>query len=250
MKVFLSSTFRDLIPERQAVLEALQRKQQAVLAMENFLATSAPSVEVALTALRESDVMILVIGSKAGSLLPDGSGGTYTSAEYDEAQSRGISVLPFLKEEEHGWWPRWTWPRTTEWRNREKDKAKYAALNKFKALVGDAYTWDRFGSPEKLALNVVLALDAWKAQGRPGARKTLSLAREYFAAKHPTSTVIQLLDFGKGMLGREEELHGLQKFVTDKVPRVCIVSGRGGIGKSKLLHDWALGCESPVLFLR
>jgi hypothetical protein len=39
--------------------------------------------------------MILIIGSKAGSLLRDGSGATYTSAEYDELVRLGKEALVF-----------------------------------------------------------------------------------------------------------------------------------------------------------
>ena len=52
--------------------------------MEDFLASPGTPRETALENLRNSDVMILVIRFKAGSLLPNGTGSTYTSAEYDE----------------------------------------------------------------------------------------------------------------------------------------------------------------------
>lgn len=59
--------------------------------MEDFLASPGTPLDVALENLRHSDVMILVVGFKAGSLLPDGSGATYTSAEYDELLRIGKS---------------------------------------------------------------------------------------------------------------------------------------------------------------
>ena len=87
MKIFLSSTFIELVEERKAVLEALQKRREPVLAMEFFLATPATPLETALQELRASDVVILIIGFKAGSLLPNSSGMTYTCAEYAEAMS-------------------------------------------------------------------------------------------------------------------------------------------------------------------
>ena len=93
MKVFLSSTFLDLIDEREAVLKALHKKRASTLAMEYFVATPGTPRETALDNLRKSDVMILVIGFKAGTLLPDGSGSTYTSAEYDELLRLGREPL-------------------------------------------------------------------------------------------------------------------------------------------------------------
>lgn len=84
MTPFLSSTFIDLVDERKSVLEALRKKRMLPLAMEDFLASVRTPNDTALGNLRKSDVMILLIGFRAGSLLPDGSGSTYTSAEYDE----------------------------------------------------------------------------------------------------------------------------------------------------------------------
>jgi hypothetical protein len=54
-----------------------------------------------------SDVMILVIGFKAGSLLPDDSGSTYTSAEYEELLRLGKEPLVFadsLRRFQAGCW--------------------------------------------------------------------------------------------------------------------------------------------------
>ena len=69
MKVFLSSTFLDLVGEREAVLKALHKKSASTLAMEYFVATPTTPRETALEKLRNSDVMVLVIGFKAGTLL-------------------------------------------------------------------------------------------------------------------------------------------------------------------------------------
>jgi len=41
--------------------------------------------------------MILMIGFKAGRLLPDGSGSTYTYAEYGELLRLGKEALVFVK---------------------------------------------------------------------------------------------------------------------------------------------------------
>jgi Domain of unknown function (DUF4062) len=63
VKLFLSSTFADLVAEREAVQKALRRRRQSVLAMEDFLATPSTPLDTALQHLHASDVIILVIGS-------------------------------------------------------------------------------------------------------------------------------------------------------------------------------------------
>jgi hypothetical protein len=98
LKPFLSSTFLDLVEEREVVLKALRKKRLLTNAMEDFLATPNPPLVTALEHLRDSDLMLLVIGFKAGTLLPDGSGSTYTSAEYDELLRLGKEPLVFIKQ--------------------------------------------------------------------------------------------------------------------------------------------------------
>ena len=143
MKVFLSSTLLDLREERQVVLEALRKKHASTLAMEYFLASPETPRETALENLRKSDVMVLVIGFKAGSLLPDGSGSTYTSAEYDELLTLGRDALVFVKTKKG------RGQRRLSWRNEEVDPQKMKALDDFKARVGEKRTWDEFTTDRK-----------------------------------------------------------------------------------------------------
>ena len=238
MKIFLSSTFLDLIEERQKVLDALARKRASTLAMEYFMATPTTPTETALGNLREADLMILIIGFKAGSLLPDDTGRTYTWAEYDELLRMGKDALVFVKQE-----------RGSSWKNEETDPDKKKALDDFLSRVGEKYTWDTFETPDQLALNVIQSLDSWESKGRPGARKTFASIDDYFSGKNPAGP-FQLLDFGTTLLGRNQEFAALDEFFVDPSKRVAIVSGRGGIGKSKLLHDWALLHETESIFLK
>jgi hypothetical protein len=245
MKVFLSSTFTDLVAEREAVLKALRRKRQSVLAMEDFLATPSTPLDTALQHLRDSDVMILVIGFKAGSLLPNNSGMTYTSAEYSEAVTLGRHVLAFVKQAK-----RWPWSSRKEWLNDERSPIKAKTLANFRAEVGARCTWEPFTTSDELALAVIQSLEKWENQGRPGARKTFSSAAEFFASKAPQSAT-PILDFTTSLFGREQELQALNSFLVSDSQSICVVSGRGGIGKSKLLHDWTGTIrERQVVFLK
>jgi hypothetical protein len=243
VKVFLSSTFIDLIGERDAVLEALHKKRASTLAMEYFVATPSTPLETALENLRGSDVMVLVIGFRAGTLLPGGSGSTYTSAEFGELLRLGKEPLVFVKHK-----PREE-QRLPAWVNEETDPGKKSALETFKQHACEKSTPAYFTTPDGLALAVILALDEWEARGRPGARKTFASNAEYFHDKNPAGQS-QILNFGTTLLGREEQIRALDDFLKDDGKRVCILSGRGGIGKSKILYDWANSDPERAIFLK
>lgn len=243
MKPFLSSTFLDLVKEREAVLGVLRKKRLLTQAMEDFLATPNPPLATALEHLHNSDVMLLIIGFKAGSLLAGGSGSTYTSAEYDELLKLRKAPLVFVKQKKR------FWERKASWHNEERDPAKRKALDAFKARVTENHTPDYFTTAQDLVNKVLLALEQWQEMGRPGARKTFASTADYFEGKNPTGHS-QILDFGTTLLGRDEQIRALNEFAADPTQRVCIVSGRGGIGKSKLLYDWARARPAEVIFLK
>ena len=71
MRIFISSTFVDLRAERDAAAEALRRSQLVPWGMELFVSEPSSPLEVCLEQLRLSDALVLIIGPKAGSLIPD-----------------------------------------------------------------------------------------------------------------------------------------------------------------------------------
>jgi hypothetical protein len=50
-----------------------------------------------------------------------------------------------------------------------------------------------------------------------------------------------LFDFNQTLRGRRRRLEELNAFLNDPEKRIAILPGRGGIGKTKLLRDWAIG---------
>jgi uncharacterized protein DUF4062 len=97
MKLFLSSTFRNLGDERRAVLD-LALPDHYLHGMELFPADPEPPLKVALRNLRACDAMLLVIGFRAGSLVPHRRGLTYTRAEFDFARRWDMPVFAFVKD--------------------------------------------------------------------------------------------------------------------------------------------------------
>jgi len=183
-------------------------------------------MDKALSELMTCDLVLVILGFRSGSLVPKKPGLTYTSAEFDAAQAEGKPILAFVRK---------------NWVNKETSSSKKLALNRLKKKIDSSPggpTRTTFTSVDNLALRVIEALADWEDKGRPGARKTFASISDYFKAKSP-SAPIQLLDFNTTLLGRENEVQALREFAASETQRAFILSGRGGIGKSKILHDWA-----------
>jgi hypothetical protein len=228
MRVFVSSTFKDLRTERDAAVEALRRAELVPWGMELFVSQPTTPLQVALDELQMSDAVVLILGFKAGSLIPDNPALTYTAAEFRRAQELGRPIFIFLKTE------------AGFWRNEETTPALKDALDKFKQTVLDSgITPAYFDTSDRLQIELLLAMEKWNAEGRPGARRILTTMTEFFAPyESPTP---RLFDFNQTLRGRDSEIEALNQFVAAPDPIVGVLTGRGGIGKSKLLHDWTRG---------
>src|SRR5580658_4626361 len=92
-------------------------------------------------------------------------------------------------------------------------------------------------------------MEKWNAEGRPGSRLVFTTPKEFFAQFE--SDAPRLFDFKQTLRGRDTQIATLNTFVADPAPVVGVLAGRGGIGKSKLLHDWAQTVkDSTVLYVR
>src|SRR5712691_572781 len=99
MRIFVSSTFKDLRAEREAATEALRRLQFVSWGMELFVSEPSTPLGVALRELELSDCVVLIIGFKAGSLIPESPDLTYTAAEFQRARELAKPVFVFLRTE-------------------------------------------------------------------------------------------------------------------------------------------------------
>jgi nucleoside 2-deoxyribosyltransferase len=87
LQVFVSSTFSDLIPERQAAVEAILTAGHIPAGMELFTSGDESQMDVIKQWIDESDVYLLILGGRYGSIEPK-SGKSYTQLEYEYALSK------------------------------------------------------------------------------------------------------------------------------------------------------------------
>ncbi|KST85401.1 hypothetical protein KF7_1123 [Lactococcus lactis subsp. lactis] len=86
-QVFISSTYTDLIEERQKAVEAILSAGHIPAGMELFHAGDETQKELISEWIEDSDIYVLILGGRYGSLDSDGMG--YTHWEYEKAKELG-----------------------------------------------------------------------------------------------------------------------------------------------------------------
>ena len=98
LQVFVSSTFSDLREERQAAVEAILSAGHIPAGMELFAAGDESQMEVIKQWIDESDVYLLIVGGRYGSIEPK-SGKSYTQLEYEHALEKGKPLFACVLKE-------------------------------------------------------------------------------------------------------------------------------------------------------
>jgi len=145
--VFVCSTYSDLAAERSSVLEGIRRLQLRHDSMEFFGARPEAPIETCLEEVRRSNVIVIVVGLRYGSLVP-GTDVSFSEAEYNEAYRLGKPCLVYLRDEDVPILPR----------HFESNPASLERLRAFKARFRDRHTIAYFQSASDLAVRVVADL--------------------------------------------------------------------------------------------
>lgn len=96
-QVFLSSTYKDLMHERNQVIHALLSLECFPIAMEHFPASYEQQWDYIEPLIDSSDIFICLIGGKYGSC--DNTGLSFTQREFEHATKMGIPTLVFFHED-------------------------------------------------------------------------------------------------------------------------------------------------------
>jgi nucleoside 2-deoxyribosyltransferase len=98
LQVFVSSTFSDLREERQAAVEAILAAGHIPAGMELFAAGDESQMEVIKQWIDESDVYLLILGGRYGSIETKSSK-SYTQLEYEYALGKGKPLFACVIKE-------------------------------------------------------------------------------------------------------------------------------------------------------
>ncbi len=100
-QVFVSSTFKDLIEERREVVETVLEKFHFPIGMELFHADDLEQWKVIKNTIDNSDIYVLLIGHRYGSITKKGKKISYTEKEFDYALRRrregNLKMLCFIR---------------------------------------------------------------------------------------------------------------------------------------------------------
>lgn len=158
-QIFVSSTYSDLIEERQAVLESILKLRHIPVGMEQFVAANDEQFIYIKRLIDETDYYVILIGNRYGSIASDGV--SYTEKEFDYAVSKGIPILAFIHSS----------PDSLPANKSEKTSSARKQLTRFREKVMNnrlvsLFSWD---SPVSLSREVVVALtNAINDYPRPG----------------------------------------------------------------------------------
>jgi hypothetical protein len=165
LRIFLSSTTRDLADYRNAVERAIKRTEgdYVCIRSEDWGARPDTPASFVPEKVRDCDLMILLIGQMYGSS-PPGSETSFTELEYETALEDDIPVLPFLIHPK-------VYPSGFE----PEPEAKQRRLEAFRRRVEQAHGRAIFREPDGLEVAVLQALRSWE-RDRTGTRPVLLLA--------------------------------------------------------------------------
>ena len=100
LQVFISSTYADLRDERQAAVEAILTAGHIPAGMELFAAGDESQMNVIKRWIDESDVYLLILGGRYGSIEPK-SEKSYIQLEYEYAVDRGKPLFAVVVAEDY-----------------------------------------------------------------------------------------------------------------------------------------------------
>ncbi|ENV56240.1 hypothetical protein F951_02753 [Acinetobacter soli CIP 110264] len=98
-QIFVSSTYLDLIDERQAAVEAILKAGHIPAGMELFTASNQSQWSIIQRWIDESDVYMLILGGRYGSIEPE-SGLSYTELEYNYALTQNKPLFAVIIKDE------------------------------------------------------------------------------------------------------------------------------------------------------
>lgn len=205
-QIFISSTYKDLIEERNKVRDVILSMYHFPIGMEMFNAADEEQWEIIKETIDSSDYYILIIGKRYGTIIQDGpdAGISYTEKEFKYAKSVGIPVLAFIKNDT---------AVTSDKMDLKPEKIE--KLKDFIETVKDKREVDWFSTVDELGTKVTLALyKQFGRKNRPGWIRSDKLDME--------QTLNEILEQNQKIRTLEHENKELHDKIESKMPHLGI----------------------------
>ena len=201
-QIFISSTYTDLIEEREAVKETILSMYHIPIGMEMFSADDIEQWEIIKDTIDTSDYYILLITHRYGSLTKEGI--SYTRKEYEYALEKKIPILGFMMDPNIPVLPN----------NMETDQVKITKLNEFKELVKQKpIEWWK----DKKDLSTKVAIALTKQFGRNNRHGWIRADK--FNLEETQNEIIQLVKKNRAL---EEENKKLKTLIIERYPEIDV----------------------------
>lgn len=167
--VFICSTYSDLSSEREAVMDSVKRLQLQHDSMEFFGARSYQAIETCLEEVRKSDILVVIVGHRYGTIVPE-LGKSYSESEYREGLRLKKPCLVYIRDDNEPILPKLM----------EIDPDKLLLLNKWKTNLRNRHTVATYRQRNDLAVQVTADLSRAISQ----LEETEKAKAESHATKH------------------------------------------------------------------
>ena len=221
MKVFLSSTYIDLVDYRKAAKEALERLGQQVGGMEVFGARDEEPRAVALAELEKCDLVVGIYAHRYGSIL-DGDELSITEQEFNHAKSKGKPLFCLVISDEQPWLPKMA----------EKDAARIKKQDDFKARILKEKTVDFFTTPSDLGMKVGTTVGNYLTELANSRLSIFDAQAPVYEPPKPRGSTLPRQPY---FFGRVKELAIIADAISPESRTWgALIDGPGGIGKTAL----------------
>ena len=158
-RIFVSSTYIDLIDYRKAAEKAINEQGQKYEGMEYIGALQEEPVTASLEMVAQCDLFIGIYAWRYGTV-PDGTAYSITEQEYRHAQKLGKACLCYIVDEEFDWKPKFV------------DKGPAAEkIALFKDSLSKEHVRATFKAPIHLENSIIRDLSNWLARHRSGLKQ-------------------------------------------------------------------------------
>lgn len=224
MKVFISSTYKDLIEYRAAAIRAVEGTNYQASKMEVFGARPDEPLDACLKEVEESELFVGIYALRYG-FIPEDADISITEMEYVHAKKLSKQIYCFLLDEENQPW-------LNKWIEDEPGKSK---LKSFKQKIQKLHVTDSFTTPDDLRAKVSNALSHFVANHHePESPSSINHSPE-----KPAGSTLPNQEY---FFGREKELEIIKDALSpERRAWGALIDGPGGIGKTalaiKAAHD-------------